>query len=103
MKLRPPLILSIIVAGLLTGCGTYPFGVPLGLTQAKINSLPPAKRTAVLDAYRQLEARDQTQRWLGTAQGDLASWRQATTRDVASLESLSRVSDYRDTSPGAVR
>lgn len=48
MKTRSLLLASIAVTGLLTDCGTYPLGVPLGLTRAEINALPPAKRTAVL-------------------------------------------------------
>jgi hypothetical protein len=102
MKTRSLLLASIAVTGLLTGCGTYPLGVPLGLTRAEINALPPAKRTAVLKAYQQAEARDQRLSLIG-GQADLASWRQTTSRDVIALESLNRGIDYRDTSPGAVK
>jgi hypothetical protein len=102
MKTRSLLLASIAVTGLLTGCGTYPLGVPLGLTRAEINALPPAKRVAVLNAYQQAADRDQRLSLVG-GQVNLPSWRQEMSRDVIALDSLSRTNDLRDTSPGAVK
>lgn len=102
MKTRALLLSSIAAIGLLTGCGSYPLGVPLGLTRAEINALPPAKRTAVLKAYGQAEARDRRLALIG-GQVDLDSSRSSPARDLLALESLSRTNDRIDTSPGAVK
>jgi hypothetical protein len=102
MKTRSLLLASIAVTGLLTGCGSYPLGVPLGLTRAEINALPPAKRTAVLKAYQQTADRERHLALIG-APSELDSSRPSPARELVALESLSRTNDLRDTSPGAVK
>ena len=106
MRTRTLVLASFAVIGLLTSCGSYPAGVPLGLTEAEIAGLPAAQQAAVRAAYAQLPAKPAPRRGVQEFHAGkeiVDASRSATLPAIAKPEPPDGESRYRDTSPGAVK